>query len=343
LIGLIADDLGVDEGIVRRALTVDPRATEALNEARAGLLNDEWRAFLQTAEAPEEQVGTPNFIVSSTRLTEDGSAEEPVVGLLEDLMEHVVLVHRLREIRVVHGFRRYALDADLVDVDLGRRGRERWLPAIESFGEGVFLSLNQQRLELWERREDVQTRADILERRRQASSIGSRFFEATPRAILLHTLAHLLMRRLAFSCGYSAASLRERVYAVGGPQPEAGLLVYTAAGDAEGTLGGLVRQGEPPRLSRTIIAALEEASWCSADPLCRESRGQGLDSLNLASCHGCSLAAETSCERSNVLLDRVMVVGDGETPGFFESVLDSLREMTAAHVQDPRAISPLKR
>lgn len=343
LIGLIADDVGVDEGIVRRALTVDPRATEALNEARAGLLNDEWRAFLQTAEAPEEQVGTPNFIVSSTRLTEDGSAEEPVVGLLEDLMEHVVLVHRLREIRVVHGFRRYALDADLVDVDLGRRGRERWLPAIESFGEGVFLSLNQQRLELWERREDVQTRADILERRRQASSIGSRFFEATPRAILLHTLAHLLMRRLAFSCGYSAASLRERVYAVGGPQPEAGLLVYTAAGDAEGTLGGLVRQGEPPRLSRTIIAALEEASWCSADPLCRESRGQGLDSLNLASCHGCSLAAETSCERSNVLLDRVMVVGDGETPGFFESVLDSLREMTAAHVQDPRAISPLKR
>lgn len=66
------------------------------------------------------------------------------------------------------------------------------------------------------------------------------------------------------------------------------------------------------------------------DPLCRESRGQGLGSLNLASCHGCSLAAETSCERSNVLLDRVMVVGDGNTPGFFQPVLESLRDVMAA-------------
>lgn len=331
LIGLIADDLGVDDETVRRAMTVDPRATEELRAARAGLLNDEWRAFLQTSETPDERVGTPNFIVSSARLTEAGDADRPVVGLLGDLVDQVVLVHRLREIRVLHGFRRYALDADMVDVDLGRKGRERWLPAVESFGEGVFLSLDRKRLEIWEQKEEVQRRARILELRRRESPIGSRLFEATPRAIMIHTLAHLLMRRLAFSCGYSAASLRERVYAVAGPNPESGLLVYTAAGDAEGTLGGLVRQGEPPRLGRTIIAALEDAAWCSADPLCRESRGQGLGSLNLASCHGCSLAAETSCERSNVLLDRVMVVGDGNTFGFFEPVLKSLRDVTAAH------------
>ncbi|MFD0740775.1 Zn-binding domain-containing protein [Phytohabitans flavus] len=150
--------------------------------------------------------------------------------------------------------------------------------------------------------------------------------------MLLHTLAHLLIRRLAFSCGYSAASLRERVYSAVGPDPEAGFLIYTAAGDAEGTLGGLVRQGEPPRLAQTLLSALEEASWCSADPVCRESRGQGLGSLNLAGCHGCCLVAETSCERSNVLLDRVLVVGDDTTPGLFGDVVDALRTASAERI-----------
>src|SRR5205085_10183007 len=65
--------------------------------------------------------------------------------------------------------------------------------------------------------------------------------------------------------------------------PQAGLLIYTAAGDSEGTLGGLVRQGEAPLLARTLMSTLERSDWCSSDPLCRESRGQGLDSLNLRS------------------------------------------------------------
>jgi hypothetical protein len=138
------------------------------------------------------------------------------------------------------------------------------------------------------------------------------------------------MRQLAFSCGYSAASLRERVYASAGPSPEAGLLIYTAAGDSEGTLGGLVRQGQAPRLARTLLTSLECAAWCSSDPLCRESPGQGLGSMNLAACHGCSLVAETSCERGNLLLDRVMIVGDEKTPGYFQDVIALAQEEAAS-------------
>ena len=98
-----------------------------------------------------------------------------------------------------------------------------------------------------------------------------------------------------------------------------GILIYTASGDSEGTMGGLVRQGEPGRLEYTIARALYEARWCSADPICYESTGQGSDSGNLAACHGCALLPETSCEEGNRLLDRQTLIGRPEAPdlGFF--------------------------
>jgi hypothetical protein len=64
-------------------------------------------------------------------------------------------------------------------------------------------------------------------------------------------------------------------------------------------------------LGRILVNALEEAQWCSADPVCGEaarSGGQGPDSLNLAACHSCALLPETSCEHFNKFLDRMVVV-----------------------------------
>lgn len=325
LVGLIAEDLGVTEELVRRVASSGASVDEEVQAAREGLLADEWLAFQQAIDHPEEPVGTPNFVVSVAPFLQDGADDASVAaaGLVGD----VVIAHRLREVRVLHGFRRYSYDADLVDVDLGPRGRERWLPAVESFGEGVLLTLNRTRLQQWESNEFVVDRVTALERRRRESAIGSRIGDATPRRVLLHTLSHLLMRQLAFSCGYAAASLRERVYA--SADQELGVLIYTAAGDSGGTLGGLARQGEAPRLARTLLGSLEQAAWCSSDPLCRESRGQGLDSLNLAACHGCSLVAETSCERGNLLLDRVLVVGDGRVPGYFQDVITQVIDIAA--------------
>src|SRR5207244_2216447 len=127
--------------------------------------------------------------------------------------------------------------------------------------------------------------------------------------------------QLSFECGYGSASLRERIYCSSGSVSEGmnGVLIYTASGDSEGTMGGLVRQGEPDRLLRTMVAALQKAQWCSSDPICIETTGQGTDNANLAACHGCLLISETSCEEGNRLLDRAMLVGKPEDPqlGFF--------------------------
>src|SRR4029077_5839444 len=121
------------------------------------------------------------------------------------------------------------------------------------------------------------------------------------RYVLLHSLAHSLVNELALECGYSPASLHERIYArepsdQGGPM--AGVLLYTAASDSEGTLGGLVSLGEPRQFGRLLDNALERARLCSADPLCAEHTPHtSEESLHNASCHACLFVPETTCER----------------------------------------------
>jgi hypothetical protein len=214
----------------------------------------------------------------------------------------VVLIDRLREIRALLGFYRHTMDR-MVEPDLGQR--IGFLPAIEVFGEGVFLRIEEEALRRWESLAAVRERAHIL-RSRLAGSFHARWIEEgpTPRLLLIHTLGHLLMRQMSFDAGYSSSSLRERIFADDKPAaPLAGLLIYTAAGDAEGSLGGLARLGEPERLVPVFARALGAAQWCSLDPVCRESNAQGPDGLSLAACHACVLASETSCILGNLGVD----------------------------------------
>jgi hypothetical protein len=140
------------------------------------------------------------------------------------------------------------------------------------------------------------------------------------RYLLVHGLAHALINQLVFECGYSSASLRERLYVSADEKaPMAALLVYTAAGDAEGTLGGLVQQGMSVRLARIFLSALRRISWCSADPICSEVDYQGVDRTNRAACHSCLLLPETACETINRGLDRALLIGTPEdrSGGYF--------------------------
>ena len=172
----------------------------------------------------------------------------------------------------------------------------------------------------------MQARADKITQHygHVASQRGLQDRVLTPRLVLLHTLGHLLINELVFACGYSSASLRERLYVSTTPGQEmAGLLIYTAAGDSEGTMGGLVRMARPDNLSAIFTSALTDARWCSSDPVCMDAgeRGQGPDSCNLAACHACALLPETSCEEFNRFLDRGLVIGTFDDPGlgFFSS------------------------
>ena len=140
------------------------------------------------------------------------------------------------------------------------------------------------------------------------------------RYVLLHTLSHLLIRELALECGYNAASIRERIYAeTDDGKSQAGILIYTAAADSDGTLGGLVELGKPDNLGRLLDQAIGRAKICSSDPLCSEHKPEKDRTLHAAACHACTFAAETSCERGNRYLDRALVVAtlDNAEAAFF--------------------------
>lgn len=236
---------------------------------------------------------------------------------IKRFVDVLVQVDRLRETRVMDGFTRLVPTpipgAPPRSSHLWRNPPApdyKWYPATQVFGEGIFFTLNEDLLQSWEGRDDVRRHLRPLQKRELAAarraSRPARAIE--PRFILLHTLAHLLMRSLCFECGYGSASLRERLYvSTSRETPMAGLLIYTAAGDCEGSMGGLVRMGEAALFARIAEAALEEARWCTADPVCSESGlqgGQGIDGLNIAACHCCALVPETSCEYFNCYLDR---------------------------------------
>ena len=91
-----------------------------------------------------------------------------------------------------------------------------------------------------------------------------------------------------------------------------------------GSLGGLVRNALPEQFELVFRNMLQEASWCSSDPICIESKAQGYDSLNYAACHACTLLPETSCEMRNCLLDRGAVVGSllDRKRGFFGDLFE---------------------
>ena len=242
---------------------------------------------------------------------------------------------KLREVRALVGFSRvHPPDSNLFgDFDddskgtskfISIKGEDSFYPAYESRGEGIFIELDEDKINEW-----INSNPEIVER---ANAINNRYNEEakkrevtgrniSPKFILLHTLAHLLIRELSFECGYATASLAERIYCntLEDEKSMSGILIYTASGDSEGTLGGLVRQGKSDTLPKIIKSALERARWCSNDPVCIESQGQGRNSLNLAACHSCTLLPETSCEEFNLILDRGILIGDLENKeiGFF--------------------------
>jgi hypothetical protein len=243
----------------------------------------------------------------------------------------VRLVELLRETRALWGFTRLKssglrLNEGKARLRLRPPGGNDWLPAYTVFGEGLYLELDENQLRDWENQPAVAERADRLADyyRGVQQDRGLEERDITPRLILIHTLAHLIINQLIFECGYSTASLRERLFVSSDhKEPMSGLLIYTAAGDAEGTMGGLVRMGKPGNLDSVWEAVLANAEWCSTDPICMEAgeAGQGPDSCNMAACHSCGLLPETSCEEFNRFLDRGLVIGSLKKPGigFFSS------------------------
>lgn len=259
----------------------------------------------------------------------------PVPSLLSNYVSDVVLVRKLREVMALKGFRRIHPGTPAKDdekyqgwhqaldyVPLSEHHLD-WLPATEMKGEGIFLTFRQDMLDQWaeEHKKDYVVMRDRLE---HSTMVTCDNF--SPQYVFLHTISHLLIRQLSVECGYSGSSIKERIYSTydGSDTQMAGILLYTSSSDSDGSLGGIVRMGLPDMLENLFRNLLQEASWCSSDPICIESDAQGMDSLNYAACHACTLLPETCCERRNCLLDRKSVVGsfDNREWGFLGALLD---------------------
>ena len=235
----------------------------------------------------------------------------------DGLLRQVVQVERLREVQAMLGFTRIEAPArgdasPALRVGLSS-GRVPWVPAVERRGEGIFLELREERVAAWSgavaQHPHVQALTASYGRWRGNRDLPPDVSFPVARYLLIHTLSHLLLRQVALECGYSSASIRERLY-VGTPdKPTAGLLLSTAASDSEGTLGGLVALADKRFLGRLLTDALEDAQTCSSDPLCAERVPEApSDQLHVAACHACLFASETSCEAGNRWLHRGVFV-----------------------------------
>ncbi|MBD9470388.1 DUF1998 domain-containing protein [Pseudoxanthomonas sp. PXM01] len=327
-----------------RALLVKILAKNELKPvlAELGLTPEEFADLLNRRMASHEQIDVENLRGEEHRQFTSGVADHgpdrefemrphAVPAALSHWFSHLVRVVRLREVSALKGFTRIHPPGDPDSpnyAQLSVRGLG-WLPAIEVRGEGIYLELKTDALTRWETQAGVVERIRSLDERYQADW-KQRFGDEkpprpiTPRRVLVHTLAHALMRQLTLDCGYSSTALRERLYVDHGDAPMAGLLIYTATTDDDGTLGGLQREGTPERMERTIQAAIHAQAWCSSDPLCIEDLLAGETGMSLAACHACVLSPETSCEDFNQFLDRALLVGSPADPslGFFHTLVE---------------------
>jgi len=318
----IGDDIGTDADAV---LKIANEHFEQVPSTKMSEVNDEilevgeWAALNSDRSNYDNR---DNFVAERVSLEHDVDSNQNLFGP-SGAIDRLVVIKKLREVRAFQGFNRLEHDPSEDGFQPADLGHEiDWLPAIESYGEGFFLRLNEEYVHAWESSSFIE---DIERKTRdRVKKLDLKWLpEVSSRLVMVHTLSHMVIRRAAFVAGYSLSSIRERLYVsnLESKTPMAGILIYTASGDSEGSLGGLVRSGETKHLSNVINSALVDALWCSQDPVCRESFS-GPGAINAAACHACCLLPETSCQFGNRLLDRRTVVGDGKSlPGYMDSII----------------------
>lgn len=305
-------------GIEEFKKLIDQKIDQSRNSMSGNLRWDEYQQFKVAATSGSRERDEFDVRVENV---------PSPLGHLSDLLRVV----SVREIRALRSFTRIEPPPGRPPVrsQFISRTRKSWLPAIEVRGEGIFIGLEEGRLADWENSPAVRARAGKIlnfNESRVLNPSGGEIAvpeEVGARYLLLHSLAHILMKQLSLQCGYSSASLRERLYVGNEPQKMAGVMIYTATSDSDGTLGGLQRHGEARRFEGAFLEAIRSNEWCSSDPLCIKGLVSATESSSLAACHSCLLAPETSCEDFNRFLDRAMLVGTPEdrSVGFFADLL----------------------
>jgi len=296
---------------------------DAINKGEIGdtvtqedIKGPEWEVFIE----PNPPTDWPHFLSEATS----------VPTKYKKQISNVLLLKRLREVNALIGFTRVEAPEESNNPEEQPpmaslcNDKPNWVPASQVHGEGIFIRFDEDALLQWEKIPAVKVINESLlnghKGWRLARKLSPKDGYPGIRYVLLHTISHLLIRELALECGYNASSIRERIYGdTSNENKQAGILIYTAAADSDGTLGGLVELGKSENLERLLHQALNRARICSSDPLCSEHNPEKDRTLHAAACHACTFAAETSCEKNNRYLDRALVVPtlDNDGAAFF--------------------------
>lgn len=236
----------------------------------------------------------------------------------KSFFEQIAVVDRLTVTQAFTGFTRITRN-ETNSVPISQYPKP-WLPAVELTGEGIFIRFNKDKITQW--RNAHSSRYKRMKKAMDDSKFVNESFSEI--YVMLHTFAHLFIREISNVCGYSAASIREKIYSEINDKNEVkmcGVLIYVSSSDSDSSLGGLISVADNEDVFERIMdSMLERASWCSGDPLCISATKQGYENLNYAACHDCTLLPETSCESFNCFLDRASIVGlpDNQDLGFFK-------------------------
>ena len=197
--------------------------------------------------------------------------------------------------------------------------KTKYLPAIESFGEGIFFEFDNDVLDEWVKSDTkIQERISILiGNKQQFESAFSEDFELNAKYVLIHTFSHLIIKELEYLAGYPSTSIQERLY-IDEELGMNGVLIYTIAG-SEGSYGGITSICDDNKIGKLIESAMIRATDCATDPICYHTHGQGVANLNLSACFSCTLLPETSCEKFNCYLDRRILVD--KDYGYFKDII----------------------
>lgn len=153
-------------------------------------------------------------------------------------------------------------------VYLNKGKTEKWLPAAEVHGEGVFIEFNRDSIDAWLRDPELGALSQKYAQCYKEFCESKEWIVTTlrdARYVLMHTFAHLLIKQMSMSSGYSSSAIRERIYF---GDDMSGVLLYTGSADKEGSLGGLIELGNIDQLIVLMKDAFQEALVCTNDPEC---------------------------------------------------------------------------
>jgi len=316
---LVAAARGIETSSAVVADHIEAAAAEPVDVDEHDVRAQELAALLDANTKTSSAIGLPQLVVEPRSLADYAGA---MFSGTHRRFSAVSAIPRLAETRALVGFSRVEpvrLGAqEGFEQQWGRRldaAHERdWFVAHRVYGEGILMVLDPAAVHRW-----VTATTESPARYREDQEIAGEILG--PRHLLAHTLAHILLREAATVCGYSLPSLRERIYVSSAEDDNdefTAVLIYTAEGDAYGTLGGLVELADAGNLELLVERAVDSARWCSADPVCMNPPVAARLRTTPGCCHHCLLLPETSCELFNQWLDRAALIdGRPDHPHYF--------------------------